>query len=164
MKNFEMQLKYFSASTLRGIKPACLLPVQREIFFAQMNDNFRCFKIFEISSLKMKIVPRTEKIFLLFVYNENLLKKIWSDERVKNYFAEKNYPSKNLNEVLNELFRRLSDSSSFPHEIGIFLGYPLEDVAGYEKYGGRNAKFNGSWAVYGDVEKSRRLMELYRAS
>ena len=39
----------------------------------------------------------------------------------------------------------------FPHEIGIFLGYPLADVAGFIRNKGRNCKCIGTWKVYGDA-------------
>ena len=35
-----------------------------------------------------------------------------------------------------------------PHEIGVFLGYPLEDVLGFIENGGRNCLSCGCWKVY----------------
>ena len=46
------------------------------------------------------------------------------------------------------------NSKDFPHEIGIFLGYPLKDVVGFMGYG--NYKFYKTkyWKIYGDPEIS----------
>jgi len=49
----------------------------------------------------------------------------------------------------------------FPHEIGLFLGYPVEDVFQYVKTGGRNCLFCGYWKVYSNPERARRLFDQY---
>ena len=53
------------------------------------------------------------------------------------------------------------ESESFPHEIGIFLGYPAEDVRGFVENGGCNYKLCGCWKVYGSVESARRKFAAY---
>lgn len=50
----------------------------------------------------------------------------------------------------------------FPHEIGIFLDYPLQDVKGFIENKGKNSKYNGLWKVYGDKDASMKLFEKYR--
>ena len=39
--------------------------------------------------------------------------------------------------------------------MGLFLGYPPEDVEGFCRHGGRNDKLSGPWKVYGRVEEAR---------
>ncbi|MDE6873754.1 MAG: DUF3793 family protein [Lachnospiraceae bacterium] len=55
------------------------------------------------------------------------------------------------------LKERLKKSGEFPHEIGLFLGYPPGDVRGFIRYGGRCFKCTGCWKVYGDEEAARRV-------
>ncbi len=45
----------------------------------------------------------------------------------------------------------------FPHEIGIFLGIPAADVAGFIENQGRNFIFNGYWKVYQAPERAQAL-------
>ena len=40
------------------------------------------------------------------------------------------------------------DRQPFPHEMGVFLGYPLGDVIGFIKNAGQNCKCVGCWKVY----------------
>lgn len=54
------------------------------------------------------------------------------------------------------------NSSSFPHEIGIFLGYPLKDVRGFIEKGSLPLAKVGSWQVFGKPEESLRLMNMYK--
>ena len=49
----------------------------------------------------------------------------------------------------------------FPHEIGVFLGYPLDDVKGFIRHKGRDYTFCGCWKCYGDPQAARRRFERY---
>lgn len=44
----------------------------------------------------------------------------------------------------------------FPHEVGLILGYPLEDVCGFIKNGGRGAVAVGAWKAYGNAAEAQR--------
>ena len=50
--------------------------------------------------------------------------------------------------ALEKLRSRLAQREDFPHEIGLFLGYPLGDVIGFIKNAGQNCKCVGCWKVY----------------
>ena len=50
--------------------------------------------------------------------------------------------------AIERLRERLALQRGFPHEIGVFLGYPVEDVKGFIKHNGRNSKCVGCWKVY----------------
>ena len=60
-----------------------------------------------------------------------------------------------LEALLAALSGRLGQGGPFPHEVGLFLGYPPEDVEGFCRHGGRNYKLSGPWKVYGRVEEAR---------
>ncbi len=47
-------------------------------------------------------------------------------------------------------FENFALPRQFPHEIGLFLGYPPEDVCGYIRNKGKCQKCTGHWQVYGD--------------
>ena len=57
---------------------------------------------------------------------------------------------------------RLGESSEFPHEIGLFLGYPCEDVKGFIENKASSAKCVGCWKVYGDADKAQKQFELFK--
>lgn len=60
------------------------------------------------------------------------------------------------------LKERLYNYESFPHEIGIFLGYPLEDVKGFIENNGKNCKSCGLWKVYCNEGEKQRLFEKFK--
>ncbi|MBE6381939.1 MAG: DUF3793 family protein [Lentisphaerae bacterium] len=53
--------------------------------------------------------------------------------------------------MLAELRRRAS-VELIPHEVGVFIGYPLKDVAGFMRHIPATPVHRGAWRVYGDAE------------
>ena len=58
--------------------------------------------------------------------------------------------------------RRMRTSRGFPHEVGLFLGYPPEDVLGFVRNRAKNYKTVGLWKVYGDTQMAQRQFEACR--
>ena len=76
---------------------------------------------------------------------ENILKP-----GVQHFLERYGYRSTDADEAIAHLKERLSnlEGEGFPHEIGIFLDYPLGDVIGFIENAGRNFKCSGCWKVY----------------
>ena len=68
-----------------------------------------------------------------------------------------------LGALLEELARRIERQKTFPHEIGLFLGYPPGDVAGFIEHRGQRFALSGYWKVYGDEAEARALFARYAA-
>ncbi len=49
----------------------------------------------------------------------------------------------------------------FPHEMGLFLGYPPEDVQGFMADKGKNSLCTGYWKVYQNVQEKLGLFQKY---
>ena len=54
------------------------------------------------------------------------------------------------------------ESGEFPHEVGLFLSYPPEDVKGFIENRAANAKCTGVWKVYGDERQARQTFDRYK--
>ena len=65
-------------------------------------------------------------------------------------------------DCLRQLASRLCLQAEFPHEIGVFLGYPLDDVKGFIRHKGRNYTYCGCWKCYSDPQAARRRFEGFR--
>jgi len=79
-------------------------------------------------------------------------------ELLKNY----GYEDFSLEKSLLHLKKRLHGYKCFPHEIGIFLGYPLEDVKGFIDNKGKNCQSCGFWKVYCNAGEKEALFDKYR--
>lgn len=90
---------------------------------------------------------------VLFI-NEKSMDKVLSNKRCINFLKFVGYSSKyRLNDYMDELVYRLQ-SEEFPHEIGVFLGYPLKDVLGFMGYGKNELVEIRNWRIYGDQKTS----------
>lgn len=105
---------------------------------------------------------------LIYVYRPKRLSVDLKNCLACSLLKDHGYPCNDQNICLRHLIRRLEAGGEFPHEIGLFLGYPPEDVNGFIN-DPKNCKFCGTWKVYGDVEaakccfaKYRKCIDLYR--
>lgn len=55
----------------------------------------------------------------------------------------------------------MNQGEGFPHEIGLLLGYPIEDVTGFIEQKGKNYLYSGYWKVYRDVTAKKRIFAQY---
>ena len=88
---------------------------------------------------------------------------ILSEPSTRAFLAGQGYGAdQSCQELLRQLSRRLCLEREFPHEIGVFLGYPLEDVVGFIRNRGRNYTCCGYWKAYGDPEAAQKRFDQYR--
>ena len=175
--SFEQALLYYASPALCGIKPACLFSMQSTIenyieaptslnAFFEYKDLYDFQK--EFNKQGRKIVPikrvHSTSITLFFIYDERLLYNVLNAYDILAYLKQKGYTiTKGPYFILQELFSRLALNKDFPHEVGLFLGYPLEDVIAFENDKGHNSKYTGYWQVYGNVNKAYKTMQQYKA-
>ena len=57
---------------------------------------------------------------------------------------------------------RVYSCGGFPHEIGLFLGYPIDDVISFIENKGKNFKCCGCWKVYHDEDNAKKTFEKYK--
>ncbi len=99
---------------------------------------------------------------LIYIYRISRLRETLSDAKIIAFLAENGYPSAHPEEYLACLSQRLSDQENFPHEIGVFLGYPLDDIRAFIANGGANCKCIGYWKAYTNDEAAKKTFTKYR--
>lgn len=101
---------------------------------------------------------------LLYLYRPSKLQADFSQREAAELLRAHGYESADVNGCIVRLIKRIKDAGSdFPHEIGLFLGYPPEDVRGFmEESAARPCKCVGCWKVYGDEVRAQRLFSLYK--
>lgn len=159
-------LVQFGAPTLAGIKTG-------NLFTCPYTDREETLR--ELRRLNRKLVPKGLRILplrysadrvLVYLYRPARLEKDLSQKEAAALLEKAGYRHENVNQCLIELIRRLNDlESEFPHEIGLFLSYPPEDVRGFIAHGtnrSEGCKLVGTWRVYGDADMAQRVFEKYR--
>ena len=63
---------------------------------------------------------------LMYVCRKQRLQERLDDQEVQNFLGKYGYVQKDADYALQRLKERLAKAEGFPHEIGVFLDYPLE--------------------------------------
>ena len=93
---------------------------------------------------------------MIYVYRPEKLKKDLSDETAREILKKADYPVDNATHCVIKLLQRLRQNRGFPHEIGLFLGYPAVDVRGFIRHG--ECKCTGLWKVYeSDTDQAQKM-------
>ena len=151
-REFDRALAFHCAPSLVGIKPADLIAwpmtprAQRSVaaYGAALERRGIC----------LRVLRHGKRRSLLLVYRPCRLAVQLACPAVRAMLASEGYPVEAGEEaMLAHLSRRLEDGE-FPHEIGLFLGYPPDDVEGFRRNRGHNYKVCGWWKVYGDTESA----------
>lgn len=159
--SFGRKLAFHTAPTLLGIKCASLFSLSSSEFDLDFHSQYFNRRTAAMG-LASRIMCRCKNRSLILVYSREQLAKRLSDSAVRAILERYGYTSDmTVGKCLDRLSERIGDSGSFPHEIGIFLGYPVEDVVGFIENKGENFKFCGAWKVYGSVEDARRTFADY---
>lgn len=99
---------------------------------------------------------------LIYMYRPSMLKKDMKNTEAFCLLKERGYSAENCEGCVVRLIRRLAESKEFPHEIGLFLGYPPEDVDGFIKNRACGFKCVGCWKVYGDKERAEKMFTRFK--
>lgn len=98
--------------------------------------------------ITLLVLRQTEENALIYVCRMARLQADLRKPGVAEFLAAYGYCHMQAGYALERLKERLKALQDFPHEIGIFLGYPLGDVEGFIQNAGRNSKCTGCWKVY----------------
>ena len=145
-----------AAPTLAGIKTGSLFPYyysNRESLSREMN---RLNRVLIPRGLRLVLMRLTERSALLYLFRPKKLESDLRDAAATELLRCAGYPCSGCGDCLCHLLRRFQQGEEFPHEVGLFLSYPPEDVKGFitDREG---CKATCLWKVYGDEEKAKRL-------
>ena len=124
----------------------------------------------ELCRLNRKLVPKGIRALLLrvqkgraliYVYRPNALECDLADHRSRGLLLRYGYTPGDPDRCVVHLIRRLQSNGEFPHEIGLFLSYPPEDVLGFILNKACNHKCVGCRKVYGDEQAAKCIFQKY---
>lgn len=146
------------APTLANLKTGSLFvcPItDRPSFFSSLRSLNEFLVPKGLRALPLRI---REHSALVYLYRPSRLKKDLEDPAAIKILQDHGYSC--YGKCLPKLIERVRASEEFPHEIGLFLGYPPEDVQGFLDH--RPCKCSGCWKVYGDENKAKKTFDLYK--
>lgn len=157
----------FCAPCLAGLKPSNFFSIPKKIYGQYFMDEY----LMEKKGVRIKFLYQyKDRVYVLF-YRIALLEKFLFESDVKNalkFFGYEDFSD--TEKLLDKLITRMkffNESEKkerklrFPHEIGLFLGYPCKDVMEYYKNEGRGYIFSGYWKVYSNPKEAAEVFEKF---
>lgn len=155
--SFETQFALQCSPFITGLKIA-------NLFSISIVQHSKLEYILTVSGYSFKRLYYTKNKIIYFLYNAKKLKEYLKMDIVRKTLYQLGYPY-DMHKDINKMFmifkekyiEYMEGKCKFPHEMGIFLGYPIEDVIGYLKNNGKNSVCVGYWKVYKNKEEKQRL-------
>ena len=142
---FEESLVRNCSPTLAGLKTGNLF---RYIYGNKdMDEIERCADELRKKDISITIMRGDGEFYLVYIYRKKLLHDDLRKEGVGDFLSGIGYDPTDTDAAIERLRERMDDEE-FPHEVGLFLGYPLHDVLGFINNNGRDCRFCGCWKVY----------------
>ena len=152
------------APTLSGVKPACIFTLHKENIPGWQTELSSCRSLFSGNGLRLRVLCGCRRHLVIMVYRPALLRESLRQPERRAFLQACGYPvSMGTGRLLDELSRRMRSAKAggFPHEIGLFLSYPPEDVKGFLEH--RPCKCVGCWKVYENEEAAKKTFAKYKA-
>ena len=154
------KIKYDIAPTLAGIKPSSLMTFANHK--RAMMDLWNSYKeeITKELNIRYYELRRKEDRVIVLFYQDEALANCLALRKNKVFLQKQGY--KKLQRIEDGLcLLRKRFEKECPHELGIFLGYPVEDVTAFIESKGAPCLACKYWKVYQDVEKALKIFEAY---
>lgn len=154
----ELQLAFQCAPLLTGMKVS-------NLFIVQACHKVVVIEIFHNTLISHYVLYETREKVVLLLYNKESLQVYLNRSEVNMLMTHYGYKSNLVLNVLKEFSNKYSYymiyRGEFPHEIGLILGYPVEDVKGFIDNEGKGSLYTGYWKVYSDLQATLELFERY---
>ncbi|MBQ7943870.1 MAG: DUF3793 family protein [Lachnospiraceae bacterium] len=161
----ETQLALQCAPLLTGLKMSNLfiISTENERNFLEYLD--RATHNVDIEAYRL-LEHQGKSIYLL--YRKEQLEHFLAKEEVRDFFAVEGYYDFTLEGILLGFRFRYQKhrlcGGDFPHEMGLLLGYPLEDVVGFVENEGEHFLCSGYWKVYANPAEKLLLFRKFQCA
>lgn len=156
--NIATQLALQCAPVIAGVKVANLLCIKSDCD-KELRD------IMSDSGLMIYKLCTGNKGTTYLIYRKLELEKYILNVQSEEFLKNEGYKELSLESILKRFSIRYAqymlNHEDFPHEMGILLGYPVEDVIGFIDNKGKDYLYSGYWKVYQNVNEKKQIFEKY---
>ncbi len=154
----QLRLALQCAPLLKGLKASSLLPINA-------SEKEELESVLAGTDISYLILNGGQKRMLLFLYTPEGLGSLLQKKEARGFLDKNGYRGKDLGSSLRQLSfkmrRYVEGCCQFPHEIGVFLGYPVRDVEAFIVQKGKNCLLNGYWKVYHSPAQAQLTFHAY---
>ena len=158
----EQALVAHAAPTLARLKTGNLFNLACPDPEALYREMTRLAPMLSEKGVRLTLLRAKEGRYLLYLYRPEALARALDTPQIRAFLSNYGYDAFTPDAAIARLRSRIGEGESFPHEIGVFLGYPLCDIEGFICNGGKNCLCCGVWKVYANPECALRTFAQYR--
>ena len=148
--------------TLAGLKTGNMFPVSIEPGQNICDELRRLNRLLREKGIRVVILRKTDKKALLYLYRPDFLERDLGSPKARRILEEKGYCCRSAGNCIVQLIRHMAQDNEFPHEIGLFLGYPPEDVQCFMQDSRLGVKCTGCWKAYGNEKEAQKTFAKFR--
>lgn len=151
---------YTAAPTVEGQKPSTIINLSRNQ--RNLYELWQRYKNYVAESLAVSFfeLRQSEDSILVLIYKTEILRNCLLKKSNLRFLETYGYGKEmSLQGYLERLKCRYS--SGCPHELGVFLGYPINDVIGFIKNQGKKCLLCRYWKVYHNPSRAMCIFNSY---
>ena len=152
-------IKYCSP-TLAGLKVGNLFAYEYNNIVTLYQVVMAISRLINKKGVYIHILQLKNNRALIYIYRKKQLQELLKNKEIRSFLHECDYQNFNVYDALQQLSKHLK-KQDFPHEIGVFLDYPLDDVKSFIAHKGLNYKAVGCWKVYHNLDNALNLFERF---
>lgn len=162
----EMDLKEMNTQMALQCAPVIMDIKISNTLIVDIDDKERVRDSFSETAISCYILYMSDRKAVFLIYDREKLVGYLRKRENQRLLRIMGYDEYDPVSILMELSKRyqgyMLSAGAFPHELGILLGYPIEDVMGFIVNHGQNSLYTGYWKVYGNLEEKLLLFEQYQ--
>lgn len=166
---FEEQVVHQCAPTLAGIKPSSLFSFRRKEQFPSRACIRSVVDRLAARGVRLRVLTSRATGMLVFVYRPDAIGQVLAHEPSRAYLASCGYDVSSPEAAVGSMalrMRRHHRTScaccTFPHEVGLLLGYPFDDVMAFlQEDCRRQSLCTGYWRVYSHEKEALECFRCY---
>ena len=158
MENF---LVYKTSWVIAGVKPAVTIGFKKKD--EKIYENWNLYGKSFVADINLEYIElrQNDESIILMIYDKNILEKELNKKNVIDFLANLGYPEEiDIDQYVKTLKDRY-ERYHCPHELGLFLGIPFEDVKDFMECTTKKCILCGYWKVYNNSEEAKMIFTQY---
>lgn len=157
----EKFLLFNTSLVISEVKPSATITLKKGI-----DSNYEKWikygeKFLESINIKYIELRECANALIILVYDEKQLSNYIFKEENRTFLKKLGYSYGNDIDAYVEKLKKRYDEFNCPHELGIFLGYPLNDVKDFMECSSKKCLACGYWRVYNDYNAAKEVFNIY---
>ena len=152
---------YNTSTVIARVKPASILN-----FSEDSKSLYSSWKIYGrnfVKEIDLEYVELREadSSIIVLVYSENIMKEYITNEKNREFLMRIGYPKEISVKSYIETLKARYMLHHCPHELGVFLGIPIEDVKDFMECTNKKCLLCGYWKVYNNYYAAEKTFKQY---